>query len=256
MLAPMAMALPAAASRTAMVHRRPGSTASATCTSEDRGGGKLLQPVPAAAQGLKQQGMSIRTSRWSRWPPPDMPAALASEIGGRHHLPGEPFMAQTNHRQLRHACIPGGKSWPLLHLSCVLVVSPSDDQRYPTRCSSQQHRPEQPVARGMGHRMDAAQAMATQYYNQNPRLSLRFVLSLEAAGPGEVLGPAARPQDFQRDRRPGSRGRRADPADRLRVHRRFSEQRSAPPSTPGTADPPGRSVRSIWGLEEISPMVS
>jgi NitT/TauT family transport system substrate-binding protein len=128
-------------------------------------------------KGLKQQGMSIRDVKMVEMAPPDMPAALYSKSVDAI-TSGEPFMAQTELDGYGRVLFQAKEIWPNF-ISCVLVVSQKTIDEHPAwvqQLVTGIARSGLWLEGGMSHRMDAAQAVATQYYNQNPRL-LRFVLS-------------------------------------------------------------------------------
>ncbi len=128
-------------------------------------------------KALADQGMSIEDVEILEMPPPDMPAALYSKaVDGI--TSGEPFMAQTEMDGYGRVLYQAKDIWPDF-ISCVLVVSQKTINEHPEWVQ----RLVDGIARsglwlegGMDHRMRAAQAVATGYYNQEPRL-LSFVLS-------------------------------------------------------------------------------
>ena len=126
---------------------------------------------------LKRVGMKMEDVNIIEMPPPDMPAALYSKSVDAI-TSGEPFMGQTELDGYGRALYRVGEVWPGF-ISCVLAVQED---------AIREHRAEiQRLVNGiaasgkwidqsMAHRMDAAQFVAKNYYNQNPRL-LSFVLS-------------------------------------------------------------------------------
>jgi NitT/TauT family transport system substrate-binding protein len=128
-------------------------------------------------KALADQGMSIDDVEILEMPPPDMPAALYSKaVDGI--TSGEPFMAQTEMDGYGRVLYQAKDIWPNF-ISCVLVVSQKTIDEHPEWVQQLVDG----IARsglwlegGMDHRMAAAQAVATGYYNQEPRL-LSFVLS-------------------------------------------------------------------------------
>lgn len=128
-------------------------------------------------KALQAQGMTTDDIELIEMPPPDMPAALYSKaVDGI--TSGEPFMAQTEMDGYGRVLYQAKDIWPEF-ISCVLVVSqktidenPEWVQRLVDGIASSGLWMEG----GMDHRMKAAQAVATGYYNQDPRL-LSFVLS-------------------------------------------------------------------------------
>ena len=126
---------------------------------------------------FKEHHLDIHDVKLIEMPPPDMPVALrSSAVNGI--TSGEPFMGQAELEGYGRVLYLTKDVWPNF-ISCVLVVT--DD-------AIKNHRPEvqrlvDGIARSgkwldknMDHRMEAAQFVATQYYNQDPRL-LTFVLS-------------------------------------------------------------------------------
>lgn len=128
-------------------------------------------------KALADQGMSIDEVEILEMPPPDMPAALYSKaVDGI--TSGEPFMAQTEMDGYGRVLYQAKDIWPDF-ISCVLVVSQKTIDEHPEWVQQLVDG----IAKsglwledGMDHRMAAAQAVATGYYNQEPRL-LSFVLS-------------------------------------------------------------------------------
>jgi NitT/TauT family transport system substrate-binding protein len=128
-------------------------------------------------KALADEGMTVEDIQMLEMPPPDMPAALYSESVDAI-TSGEPFMAQTEMDGYGRVLYQAKEIWPDF-ISCVLVVSEKAINEHPEWVQGLVTG----IARsglwledGMDHRMSAAQAVATQYYNQDPRL-LSFVLS-------------------------------------------------------------------------------
>jgi NitT/TauT family transport system substrate-binding protein len=128
-------------------------------------------------KALKDRGMTMKDIELVEMPPPDMPAALYAKAVDAI-ISGEPFMAQTELDGYGRVLYQAKELWPGF-ISCVLVVNDTFIQENPGQVQDLVTG----IAKsglwlegGMDHRMKAAQAVATQYYNQNPRL-LRFVLS-------------------------------------------------------------------------------
>lgn len=128
-------------------------------------------------KALQDQGMSIKDVEMVEMPPPDMPASLYAKAVDAISS-GEPFMAQTEMDGYGRVLYQAKDIWPNF-ISCVLVVSQKTIDEHPEWVQQLVDG----IARsglwlegGMDHRMAAAQAVATGYYNQDPRL-LRFVLS-------------------------------------------------------------------------------
>ena len=128
-------------------------------------------------KALADQGMTVDDIELVEMPPPDMPAALYSKaVDGISS--GEPFMAQTEMDGYGRVLFQAKDIWPDF-ISCVLVVSQKTIDEHPEWVQQLVDG----IAKsglwledGMDHRMAAAQAVATGYYNQDPRL-LSFVLS-------------------------------------------------------------------------------
>ncbi|MDB6019472.1 MAG: NitT/TauT family transport system substrate-binding protein [Pedosphaera sp.] len=128
-------------------------------------------------KALKDRGMSIKDINMVEMPPPDMPVAL------RQHAvdaitSGEPFMGQTELDGYGRVLYLTKDIWPNF-ISCVLVVS--EDAIKNRRPEVQRlvdgiARSGKWLDQNMDHRMEAAEFVAQNYYNQDPRL-LRFVLS-------------------------------------------------------------------------------
>jgi len=128
-------------------------------------------------KALADQGMSIDDVEMIEMPPPDMPAALYSKAVDAVSS-GEPFMAQTEMDGYGRVLYQAKDIWPNF-ISCVLVVSQKTIDEHPEwvqRLVDGIAKSGMWLEGGMDHRMAAAQAVATGYYNQDPRL-LRFVLS-------------------------------------------------------------------------------
>ena len=128
-------------------------------------------------KALEGQGMTLKDIEMVEMPPPDMPAALYAKAVDAISS-GEPFMAQTEMDGYGRVLYQAKDIWPNF-ISCVLVVSQKTIDEHPEWVQQLVDG----IARsglwlegGMDHRMAAAQAVATGYYNQDPRL-LRFVLS-------------------------------------------------------------------------------
>lgn len=128
-------------------------------------------------KALADQGLTAEDIEIVEMPPPDMPAALYSKaVDGISS--GEPFMAQTEMDGYGRVLYQAKDVWPDF-ISCVLVASQEMIDQHPEFVQQLVDG----IARsglwlegGMDHRMAAAQAVATGYYNQDPRL-LSFVLS-------------------------------------------------------------------------------
>lgn len=128
-------------------------------------------------RGLKDRGMTLKDIQLVEMPPPDMPAALYAKAVDAI-ISGEPFMGQTELDGYGRVLYQAKDLWPGF-ISCVLAV----DERYIAQHPDRVQQLVTGIAKsgkwlegGMEHRMQAAEAVAKNYYNQNPRL-LRFVLS-------------------------------------------------------------------------------
>lgn len=126
---------------------------------------------------LKKSGMTFKDINLVEMPPPDMPAALLSRAVDAI-ISGEPFMGQTELDGYGRVLWQAKDVWPGF-ISCVLAAHEdairnqrAEIQRLVTGIA----RSGKWIDQSMEHRMDAAEFVATGYYNQNPRL-LRFVLS-------------------------------------------------------------------------------
>ncbi|MDB6138974.1 MAG: NitT/TauT family transport system substrate-binding protein [Verrucomicrobiaceae bacterium] len=150
---------------------------------EDLRGKKVAVPNRYSNQrllifrALRQAGMTVNDIQLVEMPPPDMPAALYSKAVDAISS-GEPFMAQTELDGYGRVLWLTKDVWPNF-ISCVLAVH--EDMIRKDRPAVQ--RLVDGIARSgkwldekMEHRMDAAQFVSKNYYNQNPRL-LTFVLS-------------------------------------------------------------------------------
>lgn len=190
MLAPMAMALREQGVKLKIVYlgHRDGSALmvrkdSSIRKMEDLGGKTVAVPNRFSNQrllvykGLKDRGMTLDDIKMVEMPPPDMPAALyAGAVDAI--ISGEPFMAQTELDGYGRVLYQAKELWPGF-ISCVLVVSEGMIRDQPERVQNLVDGIAKSglwLDENMKHRMKAAEAVATQYYNQDPRL-LRFVLS-------------------------------------------------------------------------------
>ncbi|MDQ1610278.1 MAG: NitT/TauT family transport system substrate-binding protein [Pyrinomonadaceae bacterium] len=128
-------------------------------------------------RALREQGLSIKDVKIVEMPPPDMPAALYSKaVDGI--TSGEPFMAQTEMEGYGRVLYQAKDIWPNF-ISCVLVVREDVTKQSPEwvqRMVDGIARSGKWLEGGMDHRMDAAENVSKQYYNQKPEL-LRYVLS-------------------------------------------------------------------------------
>ncbi len=128
-------------------------------------------------RALRQAGMTFEDIELIEMPPPDMPAALYAKAVDAV-CSGEPFMGQTELDGYGRVLWLTKDVWPNF-ISCVLAVH--EDMIKHHRAEVQQ------LVDGiassgkwldvnMTNRMEAAQFVAQNYYNQDPRL-LAFVLS-------------------------------------------------------------------------------
>lgn len=128
-------------------------------------------------RALNDAGMSIDDIQLVEMPPPDMPAALFAKAVDAVSS-GEPFMGQTELDGYGRVLWLTKDVWPGF-ISCVLAVH--EDMIREHREVVQElvtgiAKSGKWLDQTMDHRMDAAQFVAKNYYNQNPRL-LEFVLS-------------------------------------------------------------------------------
>lgn len=128
-------------------------------------------------RALKQAGMSVNDIELVEMPPPDMPAALYAKAVDAISS-GEPFMAQTELDGYGRVLWLTKDVWPNF-ISCVLAVH--EDMIKNHRDQVQQlvdgiSKSGKWLDVNMSNRMDAAQFVSKNYYNQDPRL-LTFVLS-------------------------------------------------------------------------------
>lgn len=189
-LAPMAIALREQGVRIKIVYlgHRDGSAVmvhkdSGIFQTKDLKGKRIAVPGRYANQRLiiyrelKKAGMTLDDVILLEMPPPDMPAALLSKAVDAI-TSGEPFMGQTELDGYGRVLWQAKDVWPGF-ISCVLAVH--EDTIRDKRAEIQKlvngiAASGKWVDESMEHRMDAAQFVATNYYNQNPRL-LSFVLS-------------------------------------------------------------------------------
>lgn len=128
-------------------------------------------------RALKEHGLTINDITLLEMPPPDMPAALYSKAVDAV-TSGEPFMGQTELDGYGRVLYLTKDVWPNF-ISCVLAVR--EDMIKNHRDQVQQlvdgiAKSGKWIDQSMDHRMEAADFVSKNYYNQNPRL-LRFVLS-------------------------------------------------------------------------------
>jgi NitT/TauT family transport system substrate-binding protein len=190
MLAPMAMALKEQGVPIKIVYlgHRDGTALmvhkdSGILTVRDLKGKRVAIPNRFSNQhlllrkALADNGMSVDDITLLEMPPPDMPAALYSKAVDAISS-GEPFMAQTQMDGYGRVLYQAKDIWPGF-ISCVMVVSQKTIDEHPEWVQQLVNgiaKSGQWLEGGMEHRMAAADAVAKNYYNQDPRL-LRYVLS-------------------------------------------------------------------------------
>jgi NitT/TauT family transport system substrate-binding protein len=128
-------------------------------------------------KALKDRGISVGEVTIVEMPPPDMPAALFSKAVDAV-TSGEPFMGQTELDGYGRVLYLTKDVWPNF-ISCVLAVREDailNQRETVKKLVDGIARSGKWLDQTMDHRMEAAEFVAEQYYNQNPRL-LRFVLS-------------------------------------------------------------------------------
>jgi NitT/TauT family transport system substrate-binding protein len=126
---------------------------------------------------LKKIGMTLDDINIVEMPPPDMPAALLTRSVDAI-TSGEPFMGQTELDGYGRTLWQAKDVWPGF-ISCVLVVHEDairDHRAEIQRLVNGIAASGKWIDQSMEHRMETAQFVATNYYNQNPRL-LSYVLS-------------------------------------------------------------------------------
>ncbi|TLD70084.1 ABC transporter substrate-binding protein [Phragmitibacter flavus] len=128
-------------------------------------------------RALRNAGMTIKDIELIEMPPPDMPAALYAKAVDAV-TSGEPFMGQTELDGYGRVLYLTKDIWPNF-ISCVLAVH--EDMIKNDRAAVQQlvdgiAKSGKWLDSDMENRMDAAQFVSKNYYNQDPRL-LEFVLS-------------------------------------------------------------------------------
>lgn len=126
---------------------------------------------------LKERGMNFKDIDLVELAPPDMPAALYSRSVDAI-TSGEPFMGQTELDGYGRILYLTKDVWPGF-ISCVLAVRDEIIHRDRARIQALVDGIAKSgvwLDKSMDHRMQAAQFVGKNYYNQNPRL-LEFVLS-------------------------------------------------------------------------------
>jgi len=128
-------------------------------------------------KAFKERGMKITDVNLIEMPPPDMPAALYAKAVDAI-TSGEPFMGQTELDGYGRILYLTKDVWPNF-ISCVLAVNESaikNDREKVQRLVDGIASSGKWLDQKMDHRLLAADFVAKQYYNQDPRL-LSFVLS-------------------------------------------------------------------------------
>ena len=128
-------------------------------------------------RALRDAGMTVKDIELVEMPPPDMPAALYAKAVDAISS-GEPFMGQAELDGYGRVLWLTKDVWPNF-ISCVLAVH--EDMIRNDRAAVQQlvdgiAQSGKWLDQNMDNRMNAAQFVAKNYYNQDPRL-LTFVLS-------------------------------------------------------------------------------
>lgn len=128
-------------------------------------------------RALKKAHMTIKDIELIEMPPPDMPAALYAKAVDAVCC-GEPFMGQCELDGYGRVLWQTKDVWPNF-ISCVLAVREEVIKNNPAMVQKLVDgiaRSGKWLDADMDHRMEAAQFVSKNYYNQNPRL-LTFVLS-------------------------------------------------------------------------------
>lgn len=161
-----------------MVHKDSGIT-----SMEGLRGKKVAVPNRYSNQrllifrALRDAGMTVNDIQLVEMPPPDMPAALYAKAVDAISS-GEPFMAQSELDGYGKVLWLTKDVWPNF-ISCVLAVHEDmikNDRPAVQRLVDGIAKSGKWLDSSMDNRMDAAQFVAKNYYNQDPRL-LTFVLS-------------------------------------------------------------------------------
>jgi NitT/TauT family transport system substrate-binding protein len=150
---------------------------------EDLRGKKVAVPNRFSNQrlllfkALRERGMSIKDIELVEMAPPDMPAALYAKAVDAISS-GEPFMAQTELDGYGRILYLTKDVWPNF-ISCVLAVHEDMIRDHPDevqRLVDGIARSGKWIDQSMDHRMQTAEFVSKNYYNQHPRL-LAHVLS-------------------------------------------------------------------------------
>lgn len=129
------------------------------------------------AKALQAAGVAESEVTIKEMPPPDMPAALSVKAVDLI-CSGEPFMGQAELDGYGRVLYQAKELWPGF-ISCVLVAHQRLIDEEPERLQAIVDgiaRSGKWLEAGLENRMAGADAVARNYYNQDPRL-LRFVLS-------------------------------------------------------------------------------
>jgi NitT/TauT family transport system substrate-binding protein len=127
-------------------------------------------------KALRDRNISIKEINIVEMPPPDMPAALYAKAVDAI-TSGEPFMAATQIEDYGRVLYQAKEIWPNF-ISCVLVVTEhtiKENPQWVQQLVDGIAKSGKWLEAGMDHRMQAAQTVAKNYYNQNPTL-LTYVL--------------------------------------------------------------------------------
>jgi NitT/TauT family transport system substrate-binding protein len=128
-------------------------------------------------RGLRDAGLSIKDLNIVEMPPPDMAAALYAKAIDAI-TSGEPFMAQTELEGYGRVLYQAKDIWPNF-ISCVLIVHEKMINEHPEwvqKLVDGIARSGKWLDEDMAHRMQVADHVSTEYYNQDPKL-LHYVLS-------------------------------------------------------------------------------
>lgn len=156
-------------------------------------------------KALRERGMSIEDIKLVEMPPPDMPAALYAKAVDAI-TSGEPFMGQTELDGYGRILYLTKDVWPEF-ISCVLAVHEDairDDRETVQRLVDGIASSGKWIDESMDHRMQAAEFVSRNYYNQDPRL-LEHVLS-KPPDRVKYTNLALRRKDFEEIERLGREG--------------------------------------------------
>ncbi|MCW5769193.1 MAG: ABC transporter substrate-binding protein [Phycisphaeraceae bacterium] len=156
-------------------------------------------------KALRERGMSINDIKLVEMPPPDMPAALYAKAVDAI-TSGEPFMGQTELDGYGRILYLTKDVWPEF-ISCVLAVHEDaikNDRETVQRLVDGIASSGKWIDESMDHRMQAADFVSQNYYNQDPRL-LQHVLS-KPPDRVKYTNLALRRKDFEEIERLGREG--------------------------------------------------